>query len=143
MGTTSPFSPQQAPSRYQKTTSRYPGRLPDAHCSHINKKPSFICLPRGVFRLPAPSIQRRRQSFPGLRNYLHVGCIYWQLNGSAAPRHQSPLNMLFARLLPASNPCGLGNVVEPSGAACSGGSSWQSPPAGATALREGWEKIMR
>lgn len=32
-----------------------------------------------------PSLKMRQ--FLGLRNYFHVGCIYWQLNGSVAPRH--------------------------------------------------------
>lgn len=75
-----------------------------------DKRSSFIHLPQGFCRLPA---HRRQCCFLDPRNYLHVGCIYLQLNGSVALRHLSPLNMLCARLLPASHCCRVGNAVAP------------------------------
>lgn len=122
-GTISPFAPRLWPSPPWGTPAD-----PQAGSLLLlppyDKRSSFIHLPQGFCRLPA---HRRQRSFPGLCNYLHVGCIYWQLNGSVAPRHRSPLNMLCARLLPASHGCRVGNAVESYGAKRKGGSSWQSP----------------
>lgn len=55
-----PSLPRQGPS--PSGAGRYPGRFIDSPSSCINKKSSFLHLPQGVFRLPAPSFHRSRHS---------------------------------------------------------------------------------
>lgn len=118
---TSPFAPEPSSPPRATPADLQAGSL--LFLPPYDKRSSFPHLPQGFCRLLA---HRRQCCFLDPCNYLHVGCIYWQLNGSMALRHQSPLNMLCARLLPAIA-AGWEMLLPHYGAMCKGVSSWQSP----------------